>query len=257
MTVMNSLRGTDVSPRAAVLSILALVVLIGGAVFGVLKLLNVHAGSDITSAAHRPQSQTAVADSHLAAGNEPLLTPGGEYGMIAARRLFQPLPTYLAASATVQAPVVPPLKVPPLKIVPRAKPIAPARPAGPRLALTGVVELPNGTFALLENLDTAKSQYVRIGGTAFDCQLVELTAQTAVLKCRGQNITLKLGENKPDEQPVATPAAAPAAGTPAPAGGNPTPPNGAQPATPAGGATPRTGEQPAVAPTGKNEEKRG
>jgi hypothetical protein len=190
---MSAMQG-EISPRTAVFSIVTLLVVTVGGIVGVTRYL---AGPAV-----RPERDTRAARP-AAVAEEPVADyTGSDIGVIAARNLFK-VEEHAKASPVVTAPL--PLPTPPPKPPPQVRPYTPppARPAGPKLVFTGVVELPAGTFALIENLDTSRSLYARVGGMAFDYQVVAVSAKSVTLQKMDQMLTLVAGEGKPEEKPAA------------------------------------------------------
>lgn len=224
----SSLRTTDVSPRAALFSIFGLIVVMTGAIFGIVKLMN-------RAPAVEPAVPPAALQSATFAPASSKTTPvkvSRNYRLIVKRNLFRstgkaapagsgplnPLPIGVLNaknSATVT------------KIVP---PFTPPKPTGPKLAYTGHVEIAGVTYALIENLDQSVAQYTRVDGMAFGCRLTEIAARYVTLDQNGQKITLQIGDNKVEDlsrpqaaaaqPPNPAPAAAQPAPTPTPAPAN-------------------------------------
>jgi len=92
------------------------------------------------------------------------------------------------------------------------------------IAFTGLIETPEGTQAMLENLSGKEVRFLRCGETAFGCRLVSVTPEAAQLEKDGIRFTLAIGENKPDTEP----------GSGAKTGSEPPKPSGGEPGKPGG-----------------------
>ena len=236
MSLVNKMQSTDVSPRTVLLSIVVLVLATAGVLTAVVKLMNAPAPSRGPQLVDLPPTPVATVSvpargPDKSTGASPVKA---DYSIIVKRNLFRPTQTAVAA-VTAPPPAVP-IAPPPAKppVVPPFKPLvnpAPATPpvAQPKLAYTGMVEVGGETYALIEHLDTREAQYVRKGGTAFECKVVEVTPVSVAIEHMGAPFTLNLGENKKEE--TAPPPAAQSGNQP-PSGGQPpaaAPPGGPQP----------------------------
>ena len=226
----NVLRATEITPRTAFFSIGALVLVTVGTVFGVKSFL---AGPS-TPPAVIVKEQTAKEN-----GTTLTVTANGKatetgndqrtYAVITQRNLFAPV---IKPPAPVTPPVKATVKPPPVAPRNRVPPVMPSHPMTPsidtkNIAFTGIVTLPSGTYALLEELSTQKTEYVLVGGSAFNFRVASLVDKTVTLEQNGQMATLALGDHKPDAPAgTASPAATPNSGStqtaPAPVTDQPT-----------------------------------
>jgi len=133
------------------------------------------------------------------------------YEIIVERNLFRPVTAASLAQSGSGGASGPP------KTAPQSAPLPPM-PVAPtgnidevkkNIAFTGAVELPDGQQALLENLQSKETKFVRQGESAFGYRVMTISSQLVVLEKNGLQFTLTMGENKPD---------APAAGAPKPGG---------------------------------------
>lgn len=241
MSLVNKLQSTEVSPRAVLLSIVVLVVATAGVLTAVVKLMNAPAPARGSREAGLPSVSASTAP---AVARDPDNTSAAQpakadYGIIVKRNLFRPIRAAAIAPPPPLPPVEPPVKPPARKPepVPPFKPLVNPTPTTPpvtppRLAYTGVVEVGGDTYALIEHLDTREAQYVRKGGMAFECTVVEITPVSVAIEHMGAPFTLNLGENKIEET----------APPPAAQSGNQSPGSGQPPAArPSGGPQPPSG----------------
>ncbi len=213
MNVMNSLRATEITPKAALLSIAIFLAAAAGVVAGVLRLLNPPAPA---AREGRPPA-TALASTTPAAVRPPknALPVTHDYAVIVKRNLFTSLGAAPAAPAPMPLDPLPPLPA----IQETSAPLSPFTPFGgapavptaptatrPSLALTGVVEIAGDTYALIENNDLQLAQYTRVGGVAFGCTVKEIALRSAVLDYDGTAFTLNIGDNKVEPAPAPAPA---------------------------------------------------
>jgi hypothetical protein len=68
------------------------------------------------------------------------------------------------------------------------------------LAYTGLVETPQGKFALIENTSTMETKYAAVGDEVFGMQVVDLDARSVTLDSGGRSVQLAIGENKTSAQ---------------------------------------------------------
>jgi hypothetical protein len=176
-------------------------------------------------------------------------TPMDPYAVIAERNLFRPLAATASPSKANQAPGKPALQPPPspgkgsmnanLPALPPGKGAGsaqlgppPGRPNIVRpapgggdfkktLAFTGIVETSEGKQALLENLQTKETRFVKQGENAFGCRIVSVTAQMLSLEKDGTTCILSIGENKPDTTASPAPQGGPQKEGGPPPGGKP------------------------------------
>ena len=203
MSMMKSLRSTDISPRTAVMSLVALALVTGGVMMLVIKMTHGGAGSPGVKPTRTATAQNTAAATTLA----PVSKAPADYAIIAARNLFRvpAAPTEGQPAATTTTTTTVATAKPIFNLTP-SKPTAPPRPS---LACTGIVEVGGDTYALIEQLDQQLAQYTRVGGTAFDCSLVSIDARSVTMAYGGEQFTLALGDNKVD-----TPATPPAGAAP-------------------------------------------
>ena len=162
----NVLRATEITPRTAFFSIGALVLVTVGTVFGVKSFL---AGPS-TPPAVIVKEQTAKEN-----GTTLTVTANGKatetgndqrtYAVITQRNLFAPV---IKPPAPVTPPVKATVKPPPVAPRNRVPPVMPSHPMTPsidtkNIAFTGIVTLPSGTYALLEELSTKPTSTIPVG----------------------------------------------------------------------------------------------
>ena len=172
-----------------------------------------------------PEAEPATMSSSLAPGEVP-----ANYQEIVERKLFTPL---VAVQSKPQpgATKMEPLPVPapavdkqtPVKstetaskaeVKPTEKPEAPSTPATPPrppLAVTGLVRAGDGYRVVVENTALNRSKVVRVGEDAFGYRITEVSAASGEVRIGktdspgGDEVTLKLGENKKVETEEAKP----------------------------------------------------
>jgi hypothetical protein len=86
------------------------------------------------------------------------------------------------------------------------------------LAYTGMVELPGGPQALIENISGKETAWKKVGESAFGCRVVSISERSISMEKDGTPFNLSIGENKPDTDPGAKGGAPPSGSTP-PQGG--------------------------------------
>lgn len=240
MSGKGNSQGKAISPRAAFFSIAAMVLLMTGMVVVVVKMIGGSSSAGDTDVASTANTDVPATTEK---GKTSKPTMAHDYALIATRNLFQP-PTVAStepAPVSTDTPVAPP---PVFSFTPSTPEPTQGTPdtGSPHLAYTGMVELPSGRYALLENLDSKESIYARIGSAAFGCTVVDATSNTVTLEQNGDLVTLNFGANKAEDLGVTTPKAdaAPPTGQP-----NATP-------TPPPGNTGAEGVQPAMNQNGNN-----
>ncbi len=180
-------------------------------------------------------------DSVKDAKSELPARPTDPYAVIAERNIFKPV-TETALAPPPSRPV-PPMPVGPLPGSGFGFPGGMGRGGGggqtgnSKIAFTGVVQSPDGIYALLENLATGETRYARTGDNAFGMQVTDVNPSMVSLDSGGQPMRLMIGENKTDT--TATPTPTPGA-PPQPPGPGASPPSGPPPGMP--GAMPSFGD---------------
>jgi hypothetical protein len=227
MSVMSRMKSTDVSPKTALISILVFLLVAGGAIFGLVKLLT---GSSGTTAAVEPDLRPAITAAAKAPAKNTAVPVTTDDAIIVKRNLFR-------LSGAPVGPIIPPnadMPPPPFgNVAPVTPPAFVPPPPQPKLAYTGIVEIAGKNYALIENLESKMAEYICVGSMAFGYKLLDVNAEFATIEVTGQPVTLNMGANKVEEttakpaepapaapaaQPAATPPAATA--TPEPAPGN-------------------------------------
>ncbi len=198
MSVVERLRSTQVSTRAAVICIVA--VLLGSTVV-VIMAKNVVGNQQPRSTERRAKPEVDKARVKVdeldappsEAGSSPQANPAKDpYAIIVARNLFKPL------GASKPKPPAPgdqesllpmPVAMPPDVNLDEIK---------KEIVFTGVVGTPDGIQALLENLATKETRFVAVDESVFGCRVVSISPREVLLNKGGAQFTLKIGENKPD-----------------------------------------------------------
>jgi len=229
MSVVDKLRGTEVTPRTALLSIVVLLLATAGVLTAVVKVLN-----GPSSSAGTPEKAGAPITAAKASGDGGKYAPApagkADYGVIAKRNLFH-------SPRKIEVAAVAPVAPPPFPTKKQTEPFNPFRSGPttpemtpPPLAFTGVVEVGGETYALIEHLESHDAQYVPVGGKAFGCTVTEINARAVSLEIGNTPFMLNIGENKTEPEPTPPPAAqqnnrqpggAPPDGAAQPGGGQP------------------------------------
>jgi len=176
----------------------------------------VKANAKGTPSAVTPAGKKSKAMTNTAPPKPDAAPPPNPYAVIAERNLFRPL-TQLGPGPRPSSPTSPPPggKMPVLPAgksggPPSPAPRSPSSPPGSAdfkktLAFTGVVETPDGTQALIENIQTKECRFVKQGDNAFGCRVTNINSQILSLEKDGSSFTLNIGENKPDSGGAAPP----------------------------------------------------
>lgn len=212
MNMAPEKKSQELSPRAAIVAIVVFLLLAGGVIAGVVKLLTGSSGSAVQAASSR--------STRAGTRNTPNTDAGvdGDFTIVTQRNLFAApgsKPLIPAKADVVKGPAP---FAPSQPVVPPPPPPAPP----PKVAYTGSVEIAGTTYALLEDLDTHEAQYLRAGSNAFGCTLTAVNTNYVTVTAYGQTFTLNIGENKVEEAiappkvaaPAPPPSAAPAANQP-------------------------------------------
>lgn len=234
MSGKGNLSSKAISPRTVFFSIAAMALLMTGTVVVIIKMVG---GSSSANDNGVARTATTNAPARIEHNTTSTSTLAHDYALIAKRNLFQPS----TVASTISVPVSTELPKPTAPSTPVFT-FTPSTPVSgepsitpPHLAYTGMVELPSGHYALLENLDTKESIYARIGSTAFGYTVVDATSNTVSLEQNGDLVTLNFGANKAEDLGVTTPSAnaTPQTGQPTttPNPDNTTGSGGAQPPT--------------------------
>lgn len=235
MSAIDNMRSTNVSPRTLVIAIAIFVVVLIG-MTTIVKKMTGHApahpasvqsatlqGKSPSSDTVQVKAQVSGKSADLDKGPSSLDDP---YAVISDRNLFQDRGSAQVGSMNMS-------RIPPFN--PGGQ--LPGGFAGFRrhmfgqgggnkptdIACTGIVEVPSGLLALLENIPTKESQYVPAGGSAFGYQVANIGDDNVTLSKDGVTTTLNVGENKVNNTSGPSPAPAPAASPtpPTPAAGPP------------------------------------
>jgi hypothetical protein len=218
MSAMNKLDAA-VSSRTVILSVILIVGLATGAVFLVMHLLTGGGSGAVAVTPHKPQVAHQVKDVAEQSADSTDVASAGipDYQIIATRNLIQ------SSTKPTTKPVITPSSVLPPGGLAGGMGIRPFTiPFERTLAYTGTVGLPSGTYILLQNVVTKRSQYTQVGGMAFGYKVIDATANTVTLDHDGTPVTFNLGENKVEDRGASTATAAPVAnGAPPGAPANP------------------------------------
>jgi|GEM_PF-1600592 len=243
MSIIDNLKGTQVTPKTAAIYITILLVIIGGIIFIVKSTMmpsqDVSATPE-TSLKSSPvkvtlkdnDKNTIVKASNTASTAKPV----DPCVLIAQRNIFKAV-TGSGSSMPGSNKPIPPITLG----------VMPSMPGGPfgmqgmrgpgggadqgnvKIAFTGIVKTPDGIMALLENTSNNETKYVRVGDNAFGASVTEVTATAVSIIKDGQTVKLVLGENKISAPPPAaspsTPPGGPTPGAPG-APGQAMPPGG-------------------------------
>lgn len=221
MSGLDKLKGTDISPKNAVTAILVLVVVLSGAVAAFVRSQSVtsavpenikndqHGTMSVDVQENKPSSPQATAKS--VAG---VAQPVPAWKAVADRNIFKAIPGYSGAKAEVakisadprSRPMIQPM---PLGVLPfngggmGFRGMGRDRGGSKNVAYTGMVETPEGRFALLENTSTTQTKYAAVGDEVFGMRVVDFNAHSATLDSGGETVSLSIGENKTAAQPAA------------------------------------------------------
>jgi hypothetical protein len=226
---------TEVSPRTAVFSLLGLLLLSGGVVFGVVRMHNAPAEEPaLRPKAARP-AVTAPAPATTAADTATTKAGGKDaYAVIVTRNLFGGMVSTPPVTKKYTGPLSPFAGKPLPVVTPFNPTVTTPEVPRPKLAYTGLVEVAGVTYALIESPEYDIAQYTRVGGTAFGCKVTAIGTQLISVEYQGASFDLMLGENKTDV-PIAPPKATAPPAQPAP---------NAQPAANPNGTPPQNGQFP-------------
>lgn len=204
MSMMNKMQSTDISPKTALLSIIGFLAVSGVAITFIVRMVSGTPAETVNRPSLRPAAQISAITRGKAQA-KPLAADA--YNIIVARNLFNSGAPKVVASTT-QPPLVIETKTPP-----PTTPVAPftpvvvtptmPKPARPKLAYTGLVEIAGQSYALLENLELGLAQYTRAGSTVFGCTLVAISPREVMLEQEGETFALRYGDDKPDPAPEA------------------------------------------------------
>jgi len=205
MSAVKSLRSTEISTRTATLMLVAFVALLAVAGMLVFK----RASKPAPQRAPHPTAislASAIATSGKAqtTGSTTVMDKKGKdqaakdpYSAIVQRNLFRP--------PTKEEPAAPPI-IQGSPFAPTPLPYTPATNIEPlpvtdttqRVVFTGVAGTPDRKLALLEELSTGKTEFVAVGEEAFGHRILKIESEYVVVSRYGREITMAMGENKPD-----------------------------------------------------------
>lgn len=206
MSLTKQLQSTEISPRTALFSVVALLAVSAGVIVGIVKF----AGGTSGETADHPTRQSIRHSSSPTAKAETTGEDRGaddarSYDVIVSRNIFRSPATGqtitaqpAGTSASAAVPTPPPSKTNTPPPPPSQRDNTPHR-ARPRIACTGIVNIDGVTYALLENLDLQRAQYTALNGMAFGYQLIDIRAQSVTLAANGETVMLRVGENKSEE----------------------------------------------------------
>lgn len=123
------------------------------------------------------------------------------------------------ANPNTSSPAVPPTPpAPPPPPLPSTPPPTSAAESPKDIAVTGFVQSPEGWFILIENVTTQEARRVGLGEEEFGyrIQSIDVAKKRVVLEKDGQQIQLRIGDNKKEVRPEKK---APEATPPSPQGG--------------------------------------
>ena len=239
MSTLERMRSTQVTPKTAAIAIGALLVLCGIAIFGVRALVSgssepttssqpsalprspMVANVDVKEGAATPDTKKQDPKPAAPAVDDPVKS-------IANRNMFQAVSADASdtSGSTDNAPGfgrrsrrgnLPPMALGELPVLPSIAGLDMAlMPRGGQgaasLAYTGLVEIPNGRLALIENTATAETKYVGVGDSAFGMTVTDVSPRSVSLDGGGQQVRLAIGENKSQNPAGAASAQRPVAG---------------------------------------------
>jgi len=216
MSMVDRLRSTQITPRTAIFSILALVVVLSGVIVTVRKMTDTSPAYAVAPKTSKGAGVDVKIDETRGSKVAAAAASDSPYAIIVERNLFRPVTGAPEQSGTPggSKPPAPPVKppLPPMPVAPQGN----IDEVKKNIAFTGAVGMPSGQMALLENLQSKETKFVTQGESAFGYRVMTISSQLVVLEKNGLQFTLSMGENKPDAP------AAPAK----PAGGQPGQPGG-------------------------------
>lgn len=181
-----------VSPRMAILSIIVLFAVLGGSILLIVKSATGGWSTETKGTPNISGAKNTVAQSK---DHNTLQVGASDYNVIVKRNLFLN-PAMKVAVQPIKKVALPQIIVPPFTptvVQPGVQEIP------EQIAFTGMVELPTGKFALLENIETKEAQYVQVGSSAFGCTVLDASSSMATISKNGEKSTLLLGANKVEE----------------------------------------------------------
>lgn len=182
-----------VSPRMAILTIIVLFAVLGSSILLIVKSTT---GGWTTET--KGTSSTLLKKNTLAQSKEHNALQAGDvdYNIIVKRNLFLNPAMKIVALPTKKVAFPPMIQVSPFNITEIKSEVV---ELPEQIAFTGMVELPTGKFALLENIETKEAQYVQVGSSAFGCTVLDASSSMATISKNGEKSTLLLGANKVEE----------------------------------------------------------
>ena len=210
MSVIERLRSTQVSARAAAVCIIAVLL---ASIVVVITAKNVvsnqqprlsqrEGDSEVNKARVRVNEldgQPPKAGSNTRASSEKNPSNKDPYAIIVERNLFKPLGGSKPKSGdTSPKPPAPGNQESLLPMFVAMPPDVSFDEIKKQIVFTGVVATADGIQALLENLSTQETRFVAVGDSAFGCRVVSISPREVLLNEGGAQFTLKIGENKPD-----------------------------------------------------------
>jgi hypothetical protein len=226
MSVLDNMKGKEVSPKVAVACILGLVAVSAVGIFLVKKAVSGPVEAVESPKVHLLQSSTE--DGKVAPpvknGKKDAAPAQDACAVIIARNIFSPIAGLTVSSApagnaaakpAVAVTSLPPMPVTGIQSLPGMSfggrfGFGMGRGGGRNVAFTGIVDTPEGTMALIENPATSETRFVAVGDKVFGMDVLEIGPHSVLLETSdGSTVRLAIGENKPDAAPKAsTPTAA-------------------------------------------------
>lgn len=219
MSIFDSMRNQEVSPRLAAACIIGLLAV---SVTGILLVKRAVSGPVAPVESSKVQllqsNAKDVKASPPAQNGEKGTSPAEDAcAIIISRNIFRPIAALPngsvsnpASPAQADKPAVAVTALPPMPVVVQPRSGSAGFEGrsmfgfrmgrgGRSIAFTGIVETSEGMLALIENPATSETRFVAVGDRVFGMDVLEVGARSVLLELSdGQTIRLAMGENKPD-----------------------------------------------------------
>lgn len=227
MSTFSRLQSTQVSPKTAGIAIVALLVLCSLGIYGAKRAANgstpaapaptAHATATATDNGNGASVDVSEKDSAKDKDQGKKIADSAEVEdpckIIAERNMFKPVSADSTDSGSAQTTGrrssrggLAPMSVGNLPVLPGFggvdMALSPQRGgntrSGVNLAYTGLVDVPSGPLALIENITTCEAKYVGVGDSAFGMRVVSVSPRSVSLDGGSGSVRLAIGENKPE-----------------------------------------------------------